>query len=440
MNKSKVSIVRYEAPLASVRKAIDLCHGLDHLSPGSKVFIKPNIVFWSKSVPFPKWGVVTTSRVVEDMVVLLREHGIVDITIGEGTVVYNPKDRESAQHAFETLGYNVLKKRYGVKTVDIFARPFEKVDLGDGVEFNFNADIINSDFVVDIPVMKTHAQTVVSLGLKNIKGMIDMRSRRKCHSADPVRNLHFLVSKLANKLPPSVTVLDGIYTNERGPNFDGRMRRSNILVASADMFAADKVGSKVLGYEPSEVPHLVLAGAERGRCLDLSDVEVVGEKIEDVALKLEWTFPYNEAGTLPLPLEKMGLKGVAYPKYDLSMCTYCSAITGVNLTAIARAWKGEPWDNVEILTGKEMKPTPGKKTILLGRCLCEANKNHPDIDKMITIKTCPPSPDAVVKALHQVGIQVDPKMYENLDAAPGAYLKRYDGKAEFDESFFRIDG
>ncbi|AFM23528.1 DUF362 domain-containing protein [Desulfomonile tiedjei] len=439
MNKSKVAIVRYETPLASVRRAIDLCHGLDHLPASAKVFIKPNIVYWSKTAPFPKWGVVTTSRVVHDMVVLLKERGIDDISIGEGTVVYFPKDRETAQHAFETLGYNVLKKRYGVKTVDIFAGAFEKVDLGDGVEFNFNADILHSDFVVDIPVLKTHAQTVVSLGIKNIKGVIDMKSRRKCHSADPERNLHFLVSKLANKIPPSVTVLDGIFTNERGPGFDGRMRRSNILVASADMFAADKVGAKILGYEPSDVPHLVYAAAERGRCLDLSDVEVMGETIEDVGLKLEYSFAYNASDTLPAPMEKMGLKGVAYPKYDLSMCTYCSYITGVNLTAIARAWKGEPWDDVEILTGKVMKPTPGKKTILLGRCLYEANKNHPDIDKMIVIKSCPPSPDAVVKALHQVGIQVDPALFENVDAAPGMYMKRYEGKPEFDESLFKVD-
>jgi len=101
MNKSKVAIVRYETPVASVRKAIDLCGGLDHLPPASKVFIKPNIVFWSRTAAFPKWGVVTTSRVVEDMVVLLSERGITDITIGEGTVVYDPKDRETAQHAFE---------------------------------------------------------------------------------------------------------------------------------------------------------------------------------------------------------------------------------------------------------------------------------------------------------------------------------------------------
>jgi len=441
MTKSKVAVVRYETPLESVHRAIDLCRGLDHIPAAAKIFIKPNIVFWTKISPYPKWGVITTSRVLEDMVVLLKERGVDDITIGEGTVVYDPKDHDTAKHAFESLGYNLLKKRYGVKIIDIFERPFEKVNLGGGVELKFNIDILHSDFVVNIPVLKTHAQTVVSLGIKNIKGMIDINSRKKCHSADPEKDLHYMVSKLANKLPPSVTVLDGIFTNERGPGFEGKIRRSNLLVASPDMLAADKIGAKILGFDPSDVPYLVHAARERSRSLDLSDIELVGEKIEDVALKLQYAFAYNESGTLPAPMEKMGIKGLSYPKYDLSMCTYCSILTGVTLTAIAYAWKGEPWDDVEVLTGKVMKPTQGKKkTILIGKCLYEANKKHPDIKNMITVKTCPPSPDAVVNALHKAGVEVNPTIFEHLDAAPGFYMRKYEGKPEFDESFFRVDG
>ncbi|OQY51039.1 MAG: hypothetical protein B6240_00535, partial [Desulfobacteraceae bacterium 4572_87] len=93
--KQIVSIVRYEKPLDSVRKAVDLSRGLDHLPSNAGVFItvrkavdlsrgldhlpsnagvfiKPNIVFWSRFGPFPAYGVITTSRVVEDMVILLK--------------------------------------------------------------------------------------------------------------------------------------------------------------------------------------------------------------------------------------------------------------------------------------------------------------------------------------------------------------------------------
>jgi uncharacterized protein (DUF362 family) len=439
MSNSLVAIVRYENPKESVRKAIELCHGLDHLPSSARVFIKPNIVLWTKAVPFPKWGVITTSRVVEDMVVLLKEHGIDDITIGEGTVTMTPKDREIPAHAFQTLGYEVLRKRYGVKYFNIFERPFEKVDLGAGVVLNMNSDILHSDFVVDLPVLKTHNQTKVSLGIKNLKGTIDIKSRKKCHSADPQRNLNYMIARLANKMPPMCVLLDGIYTNERGPSFDGKIRRSNILVASPDILSADMVGAKVLGYEPSEVPHLVHAAEERGRPLDLSDIEVVGEEISSVACFHEYDFPYVENDTLRRSLAKMGIEGLSYPKYDLSMCTYCSGLNGMILFAIGQAWKGKPWDNVEVLTGKAMTPTPGKsKTILIGKCMYEANKAHPDIQEMIPVKGCPPSTKSVVKAFHRAGIEVNPALFELIDKAPGFFMGKYEGKPEFDEGFFAI--
>lgn len=439
MTKHRVAVVRYERPLESVRKAVELSGGFPRLATGARVFVKPNVVTWFKAVPFPKWGVLTTSRVVHDVVRLLKEHGVEHITIGEGMAMFDPKDRESPRDAFETLGYNALASRYGVRVIDIFDRPFKKVNFEDGVHLNFNADILESDLVVDLPVLKTHAQTVVSLGIKNIKGMIDIASRKKCHSADPEKDLNYMVSRFADVLPQSFTLIDGIYSNERGPAFDGRIYRSNLLVASSDMLSADKVGAVLLGHHPSRVPHLVHAASNRGRTADLSDLEVIGEPIEKVAMKLEYSFQYNEAGTLPIQMEKMGIKGLSYPKYDLTMCTYCSMITGAVLMSIAYAWKGEPWNDVEVLTGKIMTPTPGKKTILMGKCLYEAHKGHPGIGDMIAVKSCPPAPKAVVKALHEAGIDVNPAVFEHLDKAPGFFMKRFEGKPEFEESFFRVD-
>jgi len=439
MNKSIVAIVHYDTPLESVRKAIKLSQGLDRLPANAKVFIKPNIVFWTKEVPFPKWGVITTSRVVEDMVVLLKERGIDDITIGEGMVTNIPKDRETPTHAFETLGYNVLKKRYGIKYINVHERPFNTVDCGAGVVLNFNTDILHSDFVVNLPVLKTHNQTKVSLGIKNLKGTIDINSRKKSHSADPKKDLNYHIARLTNKMPPMFILLDGIYTLERGPGYDGKVRRSNILVASSDVLSADIVGAKVLGYEPSDIPHLVHAAKDRQRPLDLSDIELAGERIEDVSSFHEYDVPYVKSNTLRRTLAKMGIKGLSYPKYDLSMCTYCSALNGVILFAIAQAWNGEPWNDVEVLTGKIMRPAPGKKkTILIGKCMYEANRDHPDIQEMIAVKGCPPSPKAVVKAFHQAGIEINPAIFENMNKAPGFFMGKYEGKPEFEESFFTV--
>ena len=438
MSKNLVAIVKYEKPVESVKKAIELSGGLDHLPRGAKVLIKPNLVFWTKTVEFPKWGVLTTSRIVEDMVIALKERGVDDITIAEGGVTM-PKDYETYQDAFEKLGYNTLRQRYGVKPVNFFEKPYQEVDLGNGDTLNFSTEIMNTDFVVNVPVLKTHAQTVTSLGIKNLKGSIDLASRKKCHGPDPVKNLNYFVSRLADKMPPMFTLLDGIYTNERGPSFDGRMRRSNLLVASADVLSVDLVGTKVLGYEPEEVPHLVLAAENRSRPLDLSDVEVVGEKIEDVAARHEWYFPYTEDESLPMPMAKMGISGLSYRKYDLTMCTYCSGLNAAILTSIAMAYKGEPFDDVEILTGKIMEPSPGKKkTILLGQCMYKANKDHPNINELIAIKSCPPQPKSVVEALYKAGIEVNPDIITQYRDLPGFFMNRYKDKPEFEAAHFTV--
>lgn len=442
MKKSCVSVIQYEKPVESVAKAVDLCKGRDQFKKGSKVFIKPNIVFWTKEVAFPKWGVITTSRVMEDMIILLKDCGIEDITIGEGVVTRKANDKETPAHAFQTLGYDTLKKRYGVKYVNVMDRPFVETDLGDGIVLNFNRDALESDLVVDLPVLKAHNQTRISLGTKNLKGLIDINSRKKCHSPDPEKDLHFYVARLADKMPPIFTLIDGIYSLERGPGFDGKMHRRDLLIASADIFAADKVGTRILGFEPSDIPHLVHAAKNHGRPLDLSDVEIVGLPLDEISSRHEYDFPYqeNEEVALPEPLVKQGIKGLFYRKYDTSMCTYCSGVNGVVLSAIRAAWKGEDFDRVEVLTGKKMAPTPGmNKTILLGKCMFMAHRKNPDIKEMIPVKGCPPEPEDIVKAFHQAGIMLDPAMFQYIDQLPGFFMARYKDKPEYDESFFRVE-
>ena len=421
----------------SVTQAVELSNAFKNLKPSDKVFIKPNIVFWA-NVPFPKWGVITTSTVLLEVIELLKDYGVSAITIGEGIVTLKPDDKETAYNAFDYLGYFSLEKRYGVKVINIFDRPFEKVNLDEEKSINLNSDALNSDFLVNLPVLKTHAQTVVSLGLKNLKGLLNIPSRKNFHNPDETKDLHYMISRLYKLLPEGATIIDGIYTLERGPGFDGKPRKSNIIISAHDTLSADIVGCKVLGHNPENVAYLKYAANAEGRHVDGSDINVLGNTIEDIASYHEYTFPYNENGTLPEKLHTMGVKGLSYPKYDLTMCTYCAALNGAVLTAITLAWQGKPWDNVEVLTGKMMQPSGGKKyTILLGQCMVNLHKNNPDINA-IPIKGCPPNPMETVKALHTAGIQVNPLIFEHLDIAPTYFMERYKNKPEFEEDFYKI--
>lgn len=441
MTQKIVSIVPYEKPFDSVRRAVDLAGGLPDFPAGARVVIKPNIVMWTKDVVFPKWGIITTCRVIEDMVILLKEKGVDDITIVEGMVI-GPKDFETPRHAFETLGFGVLAKRYGVKTFNVMERPFEKKAIDEELSLNFNTDILNCDHIINLPVLKTHAQTVVSLGIKNLKGVIDMASRKKCHSPHPVKDLHYMVSRLAGIMPPMFTLIDGIYSNQRGPTLGGSIKRTDLLIASKDTLSADMVGASVLGWAPKDVPHLAQAAKTHNRPLDLSNIDIQGEKIEAVITPHEYSFESVQAedgSWLPAPLLKTGITGVSIPKHDTTLCTYCSGLTSILGPALYSAWKGDAFDRVEILTGKAMAPTPGmNKTILLGKCMVKAHKDNPDIKEMIPVKGCPATFEDLGKALAKAGIKADPVMFEYAHLGPGLQMEKYKDKPEFDEAFFRI--
>ncbi|MFX1428402.1 MAG: DUF362 domain-containing protein, partial [Promethearchaeota archaeon] len=422
MEKHRVAIGRYRKKTKSLRRVVEFSGAFDKLNGDEKVFLKPNIVFWAPIPDYPPYGVVTTSTIMEDIIILLKERGIKDITIGEGCVTMDPKDVKTTQHAFEALGYNRFKRKYGINVINVFERPFEKLDLGDEIQLNFNSDALNSEVIISVPVLKTHSQAKVSLSLKNLKGLIDVPSRKKCHTPDAENDLDFFLYHLPKKLPPVISIIDGIYTNELGPGYDGNMKRSNILIASSDMLSADKVGASILGFNPSDVPYLSYYAKDKNRPGDLSDVEVVGKSIESVRDPHRYLFSYTEDRTLPIALSKQGVKGLSYRQYDNTTCTYCSIITGLVPIAITYAWnssEGDPWDDVEVIMGKRMHPTPGKKkTILLGQCMVNKHRNNPDIKEMIPIKGCPVKPENIAKAFHQAGVNVPPDFFPNLDNIP----------------------
>ena len=444
MTLGKVSIVKYKRPYDSVSKAIALSGAMDKLKKGDRVFLKPNIVFWSRHVPMPPWGVISTTRVVEDVVRELKKRGAGQIIIGEGTITNDPMDRKTSADAFEVLGYNKMAELYGIKVVNCFERDFQKVDIGGGIKLNFSKDLLDADFVVSVPVLKTHAQTMVSISQKNIKGCLDIESRKLCHSDNFKKDLDFYIAGFTKILPRACAVVDGIYTLERGPGFTGKARRSNILIASKDLLSADIAGAALLGIDPAEVPHLKKAAEYRNTAPVLKNIEISGTSIENMAENMakphKWYFPYNQKGDLPANLARAGIKGLSFPMYDHSLCTYCSGLVGLVQMAVGKAWHGVPFDKVEILTGKIKRPTSGMNhTILLGKCQVKLNKNNSDIKDALPVPGCPPRIDRLISSLKKAGIDVDESFFDNIDTIYGRFMDKYKEKPEFSQQFYRLN-
>jgi len=433
-----VSIIKYDGTENSLRRALELCDGLKGLEAYHKVLIKPNIVYGDRHRRMPPFGVVSTTRLVEDMVKILKAHGVHDISIGEGTAidktVFGERPNRSGSDTdagFEGLGYNQLRKRYNVRLIDFNRSEAVQVDLGQ-IAPSFAREALEADFFIDMAVMKAHAQTKVSLGLKNLKGCLKIKSRRMFHHPD--LGLEYCISLIPEKIRPALTIIDGIYALERGPWWIGNAHRRNLIVASQDLFAADVVGASLMGFDPGEIRHLVHYARRFHRPLDYTSFEIEGEPIDELIEPIEWDMPWKKDNTGPRAFERMGIEGIAIRKYDDTLCTGCTPIINMSNVMVMSAFKGQRFPDIEVISGKKMQAREGySKTILIGKCIIEANEGNPNINEAVEVKGCPPSIERLVDALKASGVACDEGAY---DRYTEKQFHKYDGKPEFDWELF----
>ncbi len=431
MGRNVTSIVKFNNDRSQVAQAVELAGGLSDLRPGSRVLLKPNLVMWDSFYPYPKFGVVTSSLVVEEMVKLLAEYGCSEIVIGEGSIVDKGLGSDT-KTAFAGLGYHTLRDRYGVKLVDFNDGPFERVEF-DGFALDVASPALQTDFLINLPVLKTHGSTKVSLGLKNLKGCLHTRSKMYCHHRE--KPLDDFVSQLADAVKPSLTVIDGIYTLERGPVVNGRAYRSDIVVASCNPFAADAIGAQLLGYHPDEVSHIRQFGDRHD--ISLADVDTVGEEVGKLARPLAWDWPWLPDNSGPEAFARQGISGIHYPKYDNTICSGCSYLNNYLLITLMGAYARMPFNGMEFLGGKTCVSQGGfSKTFLFGKCAMQLNRDNPMIREAVPIPGCPPGQKQILATLNSQRIPAD-------DAAYFAYrtslAKRYQGDPAFCEAHFQIE-
>ena len=408
MPENVVSMVHYEG-IDSIRNAIHLCGGLEAIGAGSRVLVKPNLVGWDNQGPYPPWGVLTTSLVMEGLCAALKDAGVAEIRIGEGSIKCKPIGSGTGE-IYNYLGYQKLVDRYGVKLVDFNEEDFEEVELDPGHVLKVTRQVRECDHVVNVPVLKTHGGTVVTLGMKNLKGLLHGQSKQYCHHPDNLLD-HFIV-RLAETFTPSLTLIDGIYANEQGPQHMGFAHRFNVLLASTDIYAADLLGAYVLGYGPDEVSYLKEWAGKHGRSASINDLEIRGGlDPEEVRKPLQWDWEWLPDNSGPPAFPKMGIKGIRLPKYEHTLCTGCSYMFNPLMMLLMSVPQTE-YDNYEVLSGSIQKPSgTANKTFLFGQCQIKQNKDDPDAREIIPIKGCPPSLDEMEKVLTEHGIPVNRKGY-----------------------------
>ena len=373
--REKVAIVKYDGTFDSFAEALELCDGLDGLRAGDKVLLKPNILMGGTR-DMPPYGIVTTSKMVEHVLQALCDRGCADVTIGEGAIP-NRELGSTTLRGFDWSGIGRVAKRYGARLVDFNSGPFEEVQL-ENVGVKVSKWAMESDFLIDLPVLKTHQQTKISLGMKNLKGCLHPSSKKAFHRHE----LNRLIALLNMRVQSSLTIIDGIYGLERGPAFFGTPHRTDLIIAGKDVFSCDIAGAMVMGIKPDEVEYLEEFASITGRTLSLDGIDLRGEPIDQVAQKFEWRLSVEDI------FRRAGMDGLTIQKPGLSCCSGCATILSVLTAILTRGCSGAVLDGVEICTGGEVRAKgESQRVFLLGDCAVSANR---DLKDAVGIKGCPP--------------------------------------------------
>ncbi len=195
--KPVVSLVKYES-VDSIAEAIEMCEGFKNLKASDSVLLKPNICTAGGGF-IPPYGTVTTTKVVEGAVRALKDFGVSDISIGEGTVL--DELGTNTKKGYKWIQLDKLARRHNVKLIDFNAGPHKKIRAED-VPMNIAEAALETDFFINLPVLKTHSDTRVSLASKNLKGCMSMAAKKYFLRACQPMLLHFHPLTRHAKLPP----------------------------------------------------------------------------------------------------------------------------------------------------------------------------------------------------------------------------------------------
>ncbi len=266
---SRVAVVKGERSLETVYRALDLIPFDDAFKEWQRVLIKVNFITTKN------WetGATTDPIVVEALVNRLRKIG------KEVIIVESDAQTTNADKAWIASGMNEVGERLNVPFINM-RHVDEKIELDvpDGRELKKIkvAKIATESGIVSAAKLKTHVSTHVTLGMKNMFGMLTTKFKGQYH----IRGMDKVIHDINKTLPPHLTVIDGFVAMEgRGP-VNGKPVKMDTIIASLDPVAADATASRVMGFNPERIDHI--RWAYESGIGEINDIEVVGDSVDAV--------------------------------------------------------------------------------------------------------------------------------------------------------------
>jgi uncharacterized protein (DUF362 family) len=268
-----------------VKKTVDLLGGMGRfVTKGSKVLLKPNLVY-----PYPP-PMVTSPELIEAVAILVFEAGAKEVWIGDsssytGKPLYG-NNRWENKDVFEIHGINKIAKSTGAKVLNFDECDTVRVKIDSGIilkEVDIFKPVLDADIIINLPALKMHFQTLVTLGIKNYHGIITDYWKMQFHKDEISQKLVDLHKVINTRL----TIIDGLIAMQGlGPR-TGTDVKMDVIMASQDVVAIDAVASEVMGLRADEVETTRLAyhqGLGQG---DIKNISVLGDRIKDVAKTLD---------------------------------------------------------------------------------------------------------------------------------------------------------
>ncbi len=326
--KPSVSIVRCrdydeERVLSALRKAIDLIGGIQtfvnkdnraRLGAKPRVLLKPNLLYGKP----PEKGVTTHPSVVRGMIQIVREAGGIPF-IGDSPSV------GGLLRTAEKAGLKAVADEMKCPLVE-FNRPIlpSKAEGKIFKQLEIDQAVLDADVVINLPKWKTHAQMVLTLGVKNLFGCVPGPRKPLWHlkAGESRKAFAQILLDLYRVVQPTLTILDGVVAMEGNGPGSGDSIPLGLILASQDALSVDLVVCDLLGIPRKSVPtnHAALEDG-MGR----EPIEVLGEPVAASRIS-SFKLPPPSAVTWNLPgFVRRALKNAltSKPWIDDQLCEDC---------------------------------------------------------------------------------------------------------------------
>lgn len=253
-------------PAAIVKAALAPLGGMERfVKTGQDVIIKPNICVDYHTA---EYAATTNPIVVATLVALCLGAGAKRVRVMD-----SPFAGISATSAYAATGIEAAVKAAGGEMEVMSPVKFAKFDIPQGKSissWDIYRDVLESDVLINVPIAKSHSLARLTLGGKNLLGVVSRPNQ--IHSALGQR-----VADLVSLIRPTLTVVDAYrILVDHGPTGGSLndVKQANTIIASHDIIAADAYGATLFGLTGADIPYVKIGAGMGLGTLDLSSVKV----------------------------------------------------------------------------------------------------------------------------------------------------------------------